>query len=209
MDEDDERKVLAPGSSGCSANTISHDRARRRASAFSDAGGMPGYDAEREHRRLPQHGVRAAAEGGHDGIPDGERIVRDARRRRAAAAPAVGGKRRTPGRDAARRSRTRAATLNDSQRTSSNARALTRRCPCGSGPAGLAGRARGRDRTVVADVSARAEERFAGVKRRNRKPPKTRQTGPVALACAASNVAGDNIVAGFAVSSDTRRGAGA
>ena len=212
VDEEDEALVLGAGKLrlDLSANTVSHDRALAALAAFSECGGMPGYDAEPSTGARRSTSAYAPLQRAAIGIPDGDpKTVRDARASVAALAAAP-----PPwaGKDASGAVRravngTRAATLNDSQRTAVR-RALTRTLSVWQGPPGT-GKTRALTAFVEAAVFFALEERASSrQKTKNKTGTKTTNAsaGPIALACAASNVAVDNIVAGL-ISSDTRVGA--
>ena len=205
VDEEDEAFVLAAGKLrlDLSANTVSHDRALAALAAFSEQGGMPGYDAAPRTGKRLSASMYAPLQRAVIGIPDGDpKTARDARvsvAALAAAPPPWAGKDAS---GAVRRAvhGTRAATLNASQRAAVH-HALTRTLSVWQGPPGT-----GKTRALTAFVEATVSLALDGASSNEKNRKSAFGGGPVALACAASNVAVDNIVDGL-VSSETRVGA--
>ena len=205
VDEEDEEKLLCAGKLrlDLSANTVSHDRALAALAAFSEQGGMPGYDVSslQTGKRLSSSmyaPLQRAAIGIPDGDPKTPREGRESVARLAATPPPWAGKDAS---GAVKRAvnGTRAATLNASQQTAVR-RALTRTLSVWQGPPGT-----GKTRALCAYVEACVF--FARDENKNGKNGKAGFSGPAVLACAASNVAVDNIVDGLC-GSDTRVGVG-
>ena len=208
VDEEDEAFVLGAGKLrlDLSANTVSHDRALAALAAFSEPGGTPGYETAPEKTTKPHRrsaSAYAPLQRAAIGIPDGDpKTARDARASVAAlaAAPPL-----WAGKDAAGAVRramdgTRAATLNTSQRVAVR-HALTRTLSVWQGPPGT-----GKTRALTVFVEAAVSLALDGASNaKHRKSALSHGGGPVALACAASNVAVDNLVDGL-VSSETRVG---
>jgi regulator of nonsense transcripts 1 len=195
VDEEDEEKLLCAGKLrlDLSANTVSHDRALAALAAFSEQGGMPGYDVSslQTGKRLSSSmyaPLQRAAIGIPDGDPKTPREGRESVARLAATPPPWAGKDAS---GAVKRAvnGTRAATLNASQQTAVR-RALTRTLSVWQGPPGT-----GKTRALCAYVEACVF--FARDENKNGKNGKAGFSGPAVLACAASNVAVDNIVDGL------------
>ena len=74
VDEEDEALVLGAGKLrlDLSANTVSHDRALAALAAFSECGGMPGYDAEPSTGARRSTSAYAPLQRAAIGIPDGD-----------------------------------------------------------------------------------------------------------------------------------------
>jgi regulator of nonsense transcripts 1 len=206
VDEEDEEKLLCAGKLrlDLSANTVSHDRALAALAAFSEQGGMPGYDVSslQTGKRLSSSmyaPLQRAAIGIPDGDPKTPREGRESVARLAATPPPWAGKDAS---GAVKRAvnGTRAATLNASQQTAVR-RALTRTLSVWQGPPGT-GKTRALCAYVEACVFFARDETKNGSRKNN-----AGFSGPAVLACAASNVAVDNIVDGL-VGSDTRVGVG-
>ena len=211
VDEEDEEKLLVAGKLrlDLSANTVSHDRALAALAAFSEQGGMPGYDVSslQTGKRLSSS-MYAPLQRAAIGIPDGDpRTPREAREsvaRLAATPPPWAGKDAS---GAVKRAvnGTRAATLNASQQTAVR-RALTRTLSVWQGPPGT-GKTRALCAFVEASVFFARDENKNNDGQTSNRSRKFSASGPAVLACAASNVAVDNIVDGL-VGSDTRVGVG-
>ena len=181
VNEDDERKVLDARRLrlDLSANTISHDRAVSALMAFSEAGGMPGYDETSAGRRLSSTAY-APLQRAMIGIPDGGGDLESVAR----VSPPWAGK----GEDAKMRAALSASStdrLNPSQRAAVR-RAMGRTLSIWQGPPGT-----GKTRTLMSFVEAAVALAGAHGARRGA------SAGPTVLACAASNVAVDNIVEGL------------
>ena len=189
VSEDDERKVLDARRLrlDLSANTISHDRAVSALMAFSEPGGMPGYDQTPAGRRLSSTAY-APLQRAMIGIPDGGGDLESVAR----VSPPWAGK----GEDAKVRAALSASSadrLNPSQRAAVK-RAMGRTLSVWQGPPGT-----GKTRTLMSFVEAAVA--LAGAQGARRPDPsrdgRGASAGPTVLACAASNVAVDNIVEGL------------
>lgn len=181
VSEDDERKVLDSRRLrlDLSANTISHDRAVSALMAFSEAGGMPGYDETSAGRRLSSTAY-APLQRAMIGIPDGGGDLESVAR----VSPPWAGKGEASKMRAAL-SASSVDRLNPSQRAAVR-RAMGRTLSIWQGPPGT-----GKTRTLMSFVEAAVALAGAQGARRGA------SAGPTVLACAASNVAVDNIVEGL------------
>ncbi|EEH54864.1 uncharacterized protein MICPUCDRAFT_41304 [Micromonas pusilla CCMP1545] len=190
IDEEDELKVLNASKIrvDLSANTISHDRALAALVAFSEAGGMPDFAKTTAGTRLSTTGY-APLQRALIGIPDGGGDLESI----ASPPPPWGAKNATPGGlKPLLASKTSVGSLNPSQRAAVNA-ALSRTLTTWQGPPGT-----GKTRTLMAFIeSVVAVAAARGVLKRGGDDDGKAGGGPVVLACAASNVAVDNIVEGL------------
>ena len=189
VDEDDEAALLDARKlrMDLSANTITHDRALAALVAFSEPGGMPGLAAAPGGKRLSSTAY-APLQRALIGIPDGNGTLEAI----ACVPPPWGGK------DALARTltpalkRTDHAKLNPSQAAAVK-RAFGRTLSVWQGPPGT-----GKTRTLMSFIEGAVElARAQGVTGGSKK------TGPIVLACAASNVAVDNILDGLVRERDT------
>ena len=189
VDEDDEAALLDARTlrMDLSANTITHDRALAALVAFSEPGGMPGLAAAPGGKRLSSTAY-APLQRALIGIPDGNGTLEAI----ACVPPPWGGK------DALARTltpalkRTDHAKLNPSQAAAVK-RAFGRTLSVWQGPPGT-----GKTRTLMSFIEGAVElARAQGVTGGSKK------TGPIVLACAASNVAVDNILDGLVRERDT------
>lgn len=190
VDEDDEAALLDARKlrMDLSANTITHDRALAALVAFSEPGGMPGLAAAPGGKRLSSTAY-APLQRALIGIPDGNGTLEAI----ACVPPPWGGK------DALARTltpalkRTDHAKLNPSQAAAVK-RAFGRTLSVWQGPPGT-----GKTRTLMSFIEGAVElARAQGVTGGSKKTG-----GPIVLACAASNVAVDNILDGLVRERDT------
>lgn len=192
VNEEDEFRVLAARRLrlDLSANTIAHDRALAALVAFAEPGGMPGYDKTSAGARLSATAY-SPLQRALVGIPDGGGTLESI----AAVPPPRGGSAGVPanypgGLKAVLAANTNVGQLNPSQQAAVK-RALGRTLSVWQGPPGT-----GKTRTLMAFIEAAvAVAVAAGFGTSGGGGGKTR--GPVVLACAASNVAVDNIVEGL------------
>ena len=186
VDEDDEAALLDARKlrMDLSANTITHDRALAALVAFSEPGGMPGV----VNVKTPSSGKRlsrstasyAPLQRALIGIPDGNGTLEAI----ACVPPPWGGKDALARTLASALKRTDHARLNPSQ-ASAVKRAFGRTLSVWQGPPGT-----GKTRTLMSFIEGAVElARAQGVT--------GKKTGPIVLACAASNVAVDNILDGL------------
>lgn len=190
VDEDDEAALLDARKlrMDLSANTITHDRALAALVAFSEPGGMPGLAAAPGGKRLSSTAY-APLQRALIGIPDGNGTLEAI----ACVPPPWGGK------DALARTltpalkRTDHAKLNPSQAAAVK-RAFGRTLSVWQGPPGT-----GKTRTLMSFIEGAVElARAQGVTGGSKKTG-----GSIVLACAASNVAVDNILDGLVRERDT------
>ena len=181
VDEDDEATLLDARKlrMDLSANTITHDRALAALVAFSEPGGMPGLAAAPGGKRLSST-TYAALQRALIGIPDGNGTLEAIAR----VPPPWGGKDALARTLSSALKRTDHAKLNPSQATAVK-RAFGRTLSVWQGPPGT-----GKTRTLMSFIEGAVElARAQGVT--------GKKTGPIVLACAASNVAVDNILDGL------------
>ena len=181
VDEDDEATLLDARKlrMDLSANTITHDRALAALVAFSEPGGMPGLAAAPGGKRLSST-VYAALQRALIGIPDGNGTLEAIAR----VPPPWGGKDALARTLSSALKRTDHAKLNPSQAAAVK-RAFGRTLSVWQGPPGT-----GKTRTLMSFIEGAVElARAQGVT--------GKKTGPIVLACAASNVAVDNILDGL------------
>ena len=180
VDEDDEAALLDARKlrMDLSANTITHDRALAALVAFSEPGGMPGLAAAPGGKRLSSTAY-APLQRALIGIPDGNGTLEAI----ACVPPPWGGKDALAKTLSPALKRTDHAKLNPSQAAAVK-RAFGRTLSVWQGPPGT-----GKTRTLMSFIEGAVElARAQGVTGGSKK------TGPIVLACAASNVAVDNIL---------------
>ena len=228
VDEEDEGILLQAGKLrlDLSANTVSHDRALQALVAFSDASGMPGFETnqnrEKQATRITSTAY-APLQRALIGIPDGDaKDLNEVKRNIAslASVPPPWATRDLGGKIKAAMQTTSARHLNDSQQLAVR-RGLTRTLSIWQGPPGT-GKTKALTSFIEAAVALALETTGVGVgsgvtgkqspRGANNKSGSTKgdnntgntshssATSPVVLACAASNVAVDNIVAGLVAS---------
>ena len=181
VDEDDEARLLDARRlrMDLSANTITHDRALAALVAFSEPGGMPGLVTTPGGKRLSSTAY-APLQRSLIGIPDGNGTLESI----ACVPPPWGGKDALAKSLAPALKRTDHSTLNPSQAAAVK-RAFGRTLSVWQGPPGT-----GKTRTLMSFIEGAVElARAQGVV--------GKKSGPVVLACAASNVAVDNILDGL------------
>lgn len=189
VDEDDEAALLDARKlrMDLSANTITHDRALAALVAFSEPGGMPGLAAAPGGKRLSSTAY-APLQRALIGIPDGNGTLEAI----ACVPPPWGGKDALAKTLSPALKRTDHAKLNPSQAAAVK-RAFGRTLSVWQGPPGT-----GKTRTLMSFIEGAVElARAQGVTGGSKK------TGPIVLACAASNVAVDNILDGLVRERDT------
>lgn len=189
VDEDDEAALLDARKlrMDLSANTITHDRALAALVAFSEPGGMPGLAAAPGGKRLSSTAY-APLQRALIGIPDGNGTLEAI----ACVPPPWGGKDALAKTLTPALKRTDHAKLNPSQAAAVK-RAFGRTLSVWQGPPGT-----GKTRTLMSFIEGAVElARAQGVTGGSKK------TGPIVLACAASNVAVDNILDGLVRERDT------
>lgn len=183
VDEDDEAALLDARKlrMDLSANTITHDRALAALVAFSEPGGMPGLAAAPGGKRLSSTAY-APLQRALIGIPDGNGTLEAI----ACVPPPWGGKDALAKTLTPALKRTDHAKLNPSQAAAVK-RAFARTLSVWQGPPGT-----GKTRTLMSFIEGAVElARAQGVTGGSKK------TGPIVLACAASNVAVDNMLDGL------------
>ena len=182
VDEDDEAALLDARKlrMDLSANTITHDRALAALIAFSEPGGMPGVASAPSSGKRLSSTAYAPLQRALIGIPDGNGTLEAI----ACVPPPWGGKDALAKTLAPALKRTDHARLNPSQAAAVK-RAFGRTLSVWQGPPGT-----GKTRTLMSFIVGAVElARAQGVTGKG--------TGPIVLACAASNVAVDNILDGL------------